>query len=56
MELGQKANLVKLKRWLKNLAEIAPDIQEPNVAILERPHPDIAEPVRLLAADARKVN
>ncbi|GAB1537522.1 hypothetical protein NUACC21_01670 [Scytonema sp. NUACC21] len=37
--LGEKANLAKLGRWLKNLAEIAPDIQEPIVAILERPHP-----------------
>ncbi|AVH63775.1 MULTISPECIES: hypothetical protein [unclassified Nostoc] len=51
---GQKANLTKLGRWLKHLAEIAPDIHEPIIAILERP--DIAEPVRLLAADVRKVN
>jgi hypothetical protein len=51
---GQKANLTKLGRWLKHLAEIAPDIHEPIIAILERP--DIDKEVRLLAADIRKVN
>lgn len=50
---GQQANLSKLMHYLGYLAVIAPDIREKVVTTLERPHPSIADSVRLLAADAR---
>lgn len=50
---GQQANLSKLMHYLGYLTVIAPDIREKVVTTLERPHPSIADSVRLLAADAR---
>lgn len=53
VQRGIEANLKKVERWLKSL-EIAPDIQEAVVVTLERPHPDITEPIRQLAASVRR--
>jgi hypothetical protein len=49
---GAEANLKKIERWLKSL-EVAPEIQEAVVIALARPHPDITEPIRQLAASVR---
>ena len=46
---GQNANLKKIERWLRSL-EVTPDIQEAVIETLKRPHPDIMEPIRHLAA------
>lgn len=51
--LGREANLKKIERWLKSL-EVAPEIQEAVVVTLERPHPDITEPIRQLATSVRR--
>lgn len=49
IRLGVEANLKKIERWL-NFLEIVPDIQRTVIVTLERPHPEISEPVRQLAS------
>lgn len=49
------ANLNKINRWLSNLAQIAPDVQEAVIETLESPNNrEIAEPIRQLAADLHR--
>lgn len=50
---GEQANPTKMKRWLKTLEEVAPDILEVIVTALVNPGSAVATVVRKLAENAR---
>jgi hypothetical protein len=49
---GEYANPSKVKRWLENLTELAPDICQTMVAGLIQPSPSVPAPIRHIAAQA----
>jgi stalled ribosome rescue protein Dom34 len=51
---GDDANKTKLRRWFRNLAEMAPDIFDVTVAALTGPHAAFATVAQKVAAKAKQ--
>jgi len=51
---GERANSVKIDRWLRNLAMMAPDILDVTIACLTSPLAGVASAVRKIATKAKE--